>query len=282
LLNQPQNGTSKPLDISAQDRGLTVEFSALDYSAPERNHYAYRLQGFDADWIATEPTRRFASYTNLPPGDYTMELRGSNREGDWSQTSLQIPIRVLPAWNQTLWFRGLASLLALALIGGLVQARTLYLQRRQRELQSLVDERTATLLQRTEELRASQQQLEQIAYIDPLTGLPNRRLFNDELRHQTALAARGGADFTLMLLDLDGFKQINDRYGHDAGDAMLEQTAKRLLRVMRESDRVWRTGGDEFAVLLPQTADRHAVDAAMMPDGATALGASIIASVAIK
>ena len=260
LLNQPQNGTSKPLDISAQDRGLTVEFSALDYSAPERNHYAYRLQGFDTDWIATEPTRRFASYTNLPPGDYTMELRGSNREGDWSQTSLQIPIRVLPAWNQTLWFRGLASLLALALIGGLVQARTLYLQRRQRELQSLVDERTATLLQRTEELRASQQQLEQIAYIDPLTGLPNRRLFNDELRHQTALAARGGADFTLMLLDLDGFKQINDRYGHDAGDAMLEQTAKRLLRVMRESDRVWRTGGDEFAVLLPQTSDREAVD----------------------
>jgi len=260
-LNQPQDGTSKPHDISAKDRALTVEFSALDYSAPERNRYAYRLQGFDTDWITTESTRRFASYTNLPPGNYTLQLRGSNRDGDWTQAPLQIPIRVLPAWYQTLWFRGLASLLALALIGGLVQTRTLYLRRRQRELQGLVDERTATLVQRSEELRASQHQLEQIAYIDPLTGLPNRRLFNDDLRHQTALAARGDADFTLMLIDLDGFKQINDRFGHDAGDAMLEQTASRLLRAMRESDRVWRTGGDEFAVLLPRTSDRAAVDA---------------------
>jgi hypothetical protein len=72
------------LQISSEQRGLKVEFAALDYSSPERNRYAYRLQGFDADWIFTEANVRLANYTNLPPGNYTLELRGSNRDGQWS------------------------------------------------------------------------------------------------------------------------------------------------------------------------------------------------------
>jgi diguanylate cyclase (GGDEF)-like protein len=105
------------------------------------------------------------------------------------------------------------------------------------------------------------EQLTAMAFRDSLTGLANRVLLRENLSRALARAARTGRPCGVLLLDLDGFKQINDRFGHDAGDAMLEQTAKRLLRVMREADRVWRTGGDEFAVLLPQTSDREAVDA---------------------
>ena len=237
------------LELKPQVRGLWVEFAALDYSAPERNRYAHRLLGFDADWIATEPTRRLASYTNLPPGDYTLQLRGSNRDGVWSDAPLALPIRVLPAWYQTLWFRGLCGLFALLLVVALVQARTFYLRRRQHELEGQVVARTAELQRRSEELHESQRQLEKLAYADPLTGLPNRRLFNEELRRQVAQATRDGRPFTLLLIDLDGFKKVNDTLGHDAGDALLVETAARLMVAVRANDRIARMGGDEFAVL---------------------------------
>ena len=252
-------GSPTALEIAPHDHRLRVEFSALDYSAPGRNRYAYRLQGFDTGWIATEPSSRVASYTNLPPGDYTLQLRGSNRNGVWSRT-LEMPVRVLPLWYQTLWFRATMALLVLGLVAALVQARTAYLRRRHRELQGLVNERTAELEQRSQQLRESQLQLERIAYVDPLTGLSNRRLFEGDLRHGVAMVARNGGVLTLLLIDLDGFKQINDQLGHDAGDALLVETALRLTRSVRETDRVARLGGDEFAIVLTGTGELLAVE----------------------
>lgn len=238
---------------AARERGFSVEFAALDYSAPERNRYAYQLKGFDSHWVETEATSRRASYNNLPPGDYVLQLRGSNRNGDWAEP-LEVPVRVLPAWHQRPTAR-LAMIALLLLAGaGLVQARTAYLRRRQRELEAMVEARTA-------ELRATQAQLETLAYGDPLTGLANRRLFNDDLRLLVALAERGGgATFALLLVDLDRFKPINDTYGHDAGDALLVAAAERLCAAVRESDRPFRLGGDEFAVLLSQPADSAALE----------------------
>ncbi len=96
----------RKLTVPADGNSLMVEFAALDYSAPERNLYAYRLDGYDADWIETPWTQRLASYTNLPPGDYTLSIRGSNREGIWTDAVLMMAIRVLPAWYQTWSFRG--------------------------------------------------------------------------------------------------------------------------------------------------------------------------------
>ncbi len=255
--HSPKTGPAV-LALEAARRSLHVEFAALDYSAPEANRYAYRLRGFDKDWIDTDATRRFATYTNLPPGDYVLELRGSNRSGAWSPP-LQWPVRALPRWYETGVFRVAATLAALLAVAGLLQARTLVLQRRQRVLQQLVDERTAELQQRTEALRESEQRLAQMAYFDGLTGLPNRRRFNEEVARLLARAQRG-EPFTLLLIDLDKFKQINDSQGHDAGDALLVAMAARLLAAVREVDMVARLGGDEFAVLLAGTAERQAVE----------------------
>ncbi len=243
-----------PITITPEgrERGFSLEFAALDYSAPERNRYAYQLKGFDRDWIATDTTSRRASYTNLPPGDYVLLLRGSNRNGEWS-APLEVPVRVLTAWHQQPWARLAAVLLAALLLAGLMHARTRYLRRRQHELEAMVEARTA-------ELRATQAQLETLAYSDPLTGLANRRLFSDELRHLVAQAERGGSGFTLLLIDLDHFKPINDTYGHDAGDALLVAAAGRLLAAVREADRVFRLGGDEFAVLVGGTTDRATLE----------------------
>jgi diguanylate cyclase (GGDEF)-like protein len=243
LLSGPE--VSEPLKVSPQANSIAVEFAALDYSAPERNRYAYKLEGFDPAWVDSDAVHRLASYTNLPPGKYSLHLRGSNRDGVWSQTTLTVPIEVMPAWYQTLWFRIALGLAALALVAALVQVRTMYLRRHQRDLEQQVIERTA-------ELRESQRQLEQIAYYDTLTALPNRRMFTEEFREVIVLARMQNQRFALLLIDLDRFKQINDSLGHDAGDALLIEAAIRLQAAVRKSDCVARLGGDEFGVLVAQ------------------------------
>ena len=93
---------------------------------------------------------------------------------------------------------------------------------------------------------------------DPLTGLPNRRLFNDRIEQALATARREGHSLTVMLIDLDRFKEVNDALGHHFGDLLLQQVSARLREVVRESDTVARLGGDEFAILLPRVRDREA------------------------
>ena len=92
-----------------------------------------------------------------------------------------------------------------------------------------------------------------LAYNDTLTGLPNRALFNDRLGQATALAKRNNTPLSILMIDLDRFKYVNDTLGHAAGDEVLREVGKRLQAVLRESDTVARLGGDEFAILLPAT-----------------------------
>ena len=94
------------------------------------------------------------------------------------------------------------------------------------------------------------EQLEHMASFDMLTGLSNRRMFLDRLGQNLEIARRNGKRFALMYLDLDGFKQINDHYGHEAGDLVLKTAASRLRESVRISDSVGRMGGDEFTVAL--------------------------------
>jgi diguanylate cyclase (GGDEF)-like protein len=89
-----------------------------------------------------------------------------------------------------------------------------------------------------------------LAHYDPLTNIPNRILFYDRLEHAIHLAERDGTSFTLMFIDLNGFKQVNDNFGHDAGDMIIRICAERLNGCLRRSDSVARMGGDEFTLLM--------------------------------
>ena len=243
---------TEPISIRPDANSLSVEFSALDYSAPERNRYAYRLEGYDSSWIETDWRHRVAAYTNLPPGKYVLDLRGSNHNGDWAQESLALPIEVHPSWYQTVWFKVVCAAAALGLIAILIRIRTGQLRRRQQELEVQV-------LRQTAQLRERERQLEQLAYLDPLTGLANRRKLTERFdRLLEHYSSQGEA--ALLLIDLDRFKLINDTLGHDAGDALLVTTSRRLVSAVRDSDQVFRLGGDEFAVLLIDVPDEATVE----------------------
>jgi diguanylate cyclase (GGDEF)-like protein len=122
-------------------------------------------------------------------------------------------------------------------------------------LQEKVAERTQELVQEAEVRQQLQHQLLKMATHDALTGLPNRRLLTEQLQHTIDRLTRSAESAALLFIDLDGFKQVNDRYGHKVGDALLVAVADRLAASLRASDSVFRWGGDEFVVLSESATD---------------------------
>jgi diguanylate cyclase (GGDEF)-like protein len=116
------------------------------------------------------------------------------------------------------------------------------------------------------ERKRVERELRQLAKFDPLTGLPNRQLFHDRLAQAVRRIDRCDHVVALIFIDLDGFKTVNDRYGHATGDRLLKAVAGRLRRVVRASDTVARLGGDEFTIILEGL--RHADDAARVAEHA--------------
>lgn len=247
----PFNAASPPaLVVPAQANSFAVEFASLDFAAPQRLRYRYRLVGFDSDWNTTGAARRVARYTNLWPGDYRLQIAGTNSDGDWSVRGREIPVRIEAAWYQTQWAMFGAGMLAVGLFAGGIQLRTAQLRRRRAELESQVDARTADLVRANEALVNARAELERLAGEDTLTGLPNRRLFLAQLELGLDRIRREGGRLAVLFLDLDNFKGINDRLGHHAGDRLLNAVADRLRGRLKPDETLARLGGDEFVVLV--------------------------------
>lgn len=100
---------TKEIELSAKDSLFSFEFAALDYSAPEKNRYAYRLDGLTEDWVLTDAAHRQASFSRLPPGRYVFRVRGSNSDGLWSEPEAALVIRVRPPWWRSGWFLSLLA-----------------------------------------------------------------------------------------------------------------------------------------------------------------------------
>lgn len=128
------------------------------------------------------------------------------------------------------------------------------------ELEIRVEQRTADLREAGEKLNREIAErmrvakvLAETAMTDPLTGLPNRRTMTDHMQHEIVRNRRGKTPLSILMLDLDHFKKVNDRHGHDAGDEVLIETGRRVKELIRGQDLLARWGGEEFIVLLPET-----------------------------
>lgn len=240
----PRPGES--LRLRAHNRSLRVDFALLDFQAPADTSYSYRLDGLDEDWVAIPrgslPT---AMYTNLPHGDYVLRLRAQTQGMQPRMIESTLAVAVEPRWYETIAALVGFGALLLALLYVVTQLRTLYLRRQAQQLQQQVDLRTQDLL-------IANQRLDELASTDSLTGALNRRRFFELAEDVRKASSEGEA--CIALLDLDGFKAINDTHGHLAGDAVIRHVAHAIRHQCRGVDLVGRYGGEELVICLPNTA----------------------------
>jgi signal transduction histidine kinase/ligand-binding sensor domain-containing protein len=127
-------GETEALTLSYRDYVFSFGFAALDYTAPEKNQYAYMMEGFDKEWVYVDAARRFAPYANLPAGEYTFRVRGANNDGVWNENGAAIKITVTAPFWQTWWFMGLMAVLVVGAVIGAFQLRLRAVEAQRRRL----------------------------------------------------------------------------------------------------------------------------------------------------
>ncbi|MEJ2615664.1 MAG: sigma 54-interacting transcriptional regulator, partial [Ignavibacteriaceae bacterium] len=130
------------IGLSYKDYVFTFEFASLDFSAPEKNKYAYKMEGLDKDWIYTASSRRFATYTTLPPGEYIFRVKGSNSDGIWNETGAFVNVIIDPPFWMTWWFRGLILAVIALTVYILYKKRVKNLEEKRKALFERLEEKT--------------------------------------------------------------------------------------------------------------------------------------------
>ena len=139
------------LVLSYLDLVFSFEFAVLNYRAPEKNSYKYRLEGFEAEWNEVDSTRRFATYTNMDPGDYVFRVIASNNDGIWNEEGASIRISVTPPWWVMMWFRISMIVIVITLLAGVFRWRVSAIEARSRKLEVQVMDRTRELQEAKED-----------------------------------------------------------------------------------------------------------------------------------
>ena len=220
------------------------------YAAPNAPHqngivFRYRLEGANSTW--TETAQRDLQFAELTPGAYRLEIEARDSDGVWSGHRAEFPFEILTPWYWTWWFVGACGLIPVSVVLGFLRLRMLAAQRREQELQRIVEEKTA-------DLRRVNEDLLRLSSVDSLTGLANRRVFDQTLNLECNRLKRTDSAVSLLMLDIDHFKALNDSEGHQRGDEYLKLVGSELkLLAKRQIDLAARYGGEEFAMILPET-----------------------------
>ncbi|TQV88319.1 ligand-binding sensor domain-containing diguanylate cyclase [Aliikangiella coralliicola] len=242
ILNQRIEDTAL-ISIPYSESVFSLRYSTLDYSLMDKVFYRYKLHGFDSRW--TETNLNSLTYTNLDPGNYQLEIQAMDKDGNWSKESTKLDINIArPPWK-SYWAYAFYLLSIFAVI-------RYYLNSQKRRL--------------------AYEALKRMSLTDQLTGLKNRYFVDRHIQSDVESCLRKyqnqslegehqfikNSDLVFFLIDIDHFKQVNDQYGHSAGDLVLKQMRKRLENVFRKSDYLVRWGGEEFLVIARNTSREKA------------------------
>ncbi|MEE2024301.1 diguanylate cyclase [Alkalimonas mucilaginosa] len=255
-----------PLSLAAGTQRIELFYAGLGYVMPQQIQYRTRLKGFDSDWVE-RGQQAYTELTNLAPGHYQFEVIASYPGGEWSTAAASLHFSIAPhLWQRPLFWL-LVLVASISLLFMVIRWRIGQLKIAATELKRQVTEKTIQLQQKANHLEQSNNEkselLEQLrlqseafarqARQDPLTSLANRRVFDEMLLQEFSRARRHQHPLCLALIDIDFFKQVNDRWSHSVGDEVLLRVAHSLQQHSRSTDTLARWGGEEFALLLPET-----------------------------
>ncbi|MEO2266162.1 diguanylate cyclase [Pseudoalteromonas sp. YIC-656] len=253
--NEPQSLIAEAeMVVPADVNRLSISYAGLGFVMTERIEYQTKLQGYDRDWV-DRGNLSITEYTNLAPGKYQFQVRARYPYGQWQETETFINFKVSPKMWQTVPFK---LALTTAFILGLIlvyRLRFYHLKRSEAQLKQRVKEQTQVLAEQA-------QAFEHQATHDQLTGIANRRAFDTWLTEHFDDAARKTEPLSLLIIDIDYFKQINDRYSHLVGDNVIVEVVNVIEACLGEDALFARWGGEEFTILLPHTDERAALQQA--------------------
>lgn len=231
---------------------LTIRYSAATLIDADRVRFRYRMDGASEEWVEVGRSRE-AFFPALAHGQYRFSVAASLDGVAWSGSAPALSITVNPYFFQASWFVLLAGLALIAIAAVILRVRTRNLRRQKAEMERLVAEKT-------EELRLANEHLARLSFVDALTGVANRRRFDEVLQRQWQQAASSGTSIAIVAADVDLFKDYNDTLGHPQGDRCLVAVADVFLEGVRQPGAlVARYGGEEFVVLIPGADEAAAV-----------------------
>ncbi|MBX2841684.1 MAG: GHKL domain-containing protein, partial [Flammeovirgaceae bacterium] len=182
-------GYSDEIRLKHNQSVFSIEFAALNYTAPSKNQFAFKLKGFDKDWQYVGVENK-ATYTNLDPGEYLFKVKASNNDGVWNNVGTSIKIVIIPPWWNTIWFQILVILFVIIFLGIFYFYRIEQFRKQRNNLEELVNSRTIELNIKNEELITQQQELEQ-QYEETLSTLRKLKEAQSQLIQSEKMASLG-------------------------------------------------------------------------------------------
>jgi diguanylate cyclase (GGDEF)-like protein len=249
---RPAAGAPKPLPVQPNGPrvlppqvGLMFRFGLI--SMEPNAQFRYRMVGYNDAWSEWREEREL-NYRSLGPGDYRLELQARTRSGRVAEP-LRYRFRVQPLWYQTPWAWAGGLLAALLVLTAIAQ---LFVQVRYRQYLAVNRRLERKISERTAELETANRKLSELATEDSLTGVANRRALETALAREWQRCGELQLPLAVVMVDVDHFKQFNDRHGHLEGDQQLRRVAQELKQEVHPvRELLARFGGEEFALVLP-------------------------------
>lgn len=233
------------------DNSIKINFSSIDFK--NQIKYRYKLVNYETEWNVTD--NNYVEYQNLEQGNYKFIIQPIDNSGKWVGKEVSVNINISNNIFQSkyaiaIYIISILSFISIFIYFLLIKQKKNY----DNKIKQLIRQHIEESQENSKYLEKMNKKLETLSFFDSLTGIQNLRLFDEIIEREWNLAKRKKYDLSLIIIDIDYFKNYNDEYGHLKGDEVLIEVAKNLKNCLRRAtDHVFRYSGEKFAAILPDT-----------------------------